>query len=497
MKKNIIANFFGRFWGILSNFFFIPIYIYFLNFNSYSIISFSLLIMAVMSILDGGITSSLSKEFSRKDISLQERNRVYKTLESVYFIISFISILLIFLLSDYISENWINVKYYKLTEISFFLKIISFEVGFQLLFKFYLGGLFGLEKQIEANLFQVLWGLFRNGLVIVIIAFFPSLKVYFFWQTFTTIFFTLLLKLYLQKKLLGAYISYISPVIEILILKRIWKFTGGVFLISVIAAINTQLDKVLISKLLSLENLGYYTLTITLSQSLLVLINPISTALFPRFSRYYSLEKKVIAKKIYLKAAQLTSILLFSVFSIFTFFAKDLILAWTGNPYIVTNTYFLIPITSFAYSMLALQILPYNIAIANGFTKFNNILGIASLFITIPLYIIGIKNFGTIGAAYTFCIIQFITTLVYLYLINKKFINAKLFKDIYFKQIILPLSISFSITFILSLIPKPFENKFFTISIVLFYGLFVFFSTLLICIPIKKITFMVKNTNLK
>lgn len=75
MKKNIIANLIGRFWGILSNFLFIPFYIKLLGFESYSIISFSLMIAGIMAVLDAGLTATLSREFARNDKNEEQKKK--------------------------------------------------------------------------------------------------------------------------------------------------------------------------------------------------------------------------------------------------------------------------------------------------------------------------------------------------------------------------------------------------------------------------------------
>ena len=94
----------------------------------------------------------------------------------------------------------------------------------------------------------------------------------------------------------------------------------------------------------------------------------------------------------------------------------------------------MLPIVAFAYSMIAIQMLPYNIAVANGYTKLNNILGLLSLVITIPGYYIATKNYGDIGAAAVFCFVQTVTTVIYLYFINKKFLDFAFFKEVFLKQ---------------------------------------------------------------
>ncbi|MGN6605365.1 MAG: lipopolysaccharide biosynthesis protein, partial [Ginsengibacter sp.] len=135
MKKNIIANFFGRFWSSLSSFLFIPIYIHYLGFESYSIISFTVVIAGLMSIFDAGFTATLSREVARTDNTQKEKIRIFQTLESSYIIISLAVIVSILLLSNYISHVWLNLKEYKPEEVGRFLRIISLDIGFQMIFK--------------------------------------------------------------------------------------------------------------------------------------------------------------------------------------------------------------------------------------------------------------------------------------------------------------------------------------------------------------------------
>ena len=43
--------------------------------------------------------------------------------------------------------------------------IKSFGIGFEMLFRPYIGGLFGLEYQVKANKFLIAWGIVRNGVI--------------------------------------------------------------------------------------------------------------------------------------------------------------------------------------------------------------------------------------------------------------------------------------------------------------------------------------------
>jgi len=464
LKKNIIANIVGRFWGILSGFLFIPLYIKFLGFESYSVISFTLIIAGVMAVLDAGLTATLSREFARNDQSIEEKRRIFNTLETSYFLIIIIISILIFFFSNSIANNWLNLNSILPNRVSLFIKIIGFEVGFQMLFRFYMGGVLGFEKQVKANIFLIGWGILRNGLVIFAIFFIPTLEMFFIWQLLATIIFTSIMRLSLQRILNGKYNFGFKPILEKEVFLKIWRFAGGMLLISMVAALNTQMDKLAISKLLDIDNLGYYTLAVSLSMGILVLVSPISVALLPRFTALYSNGNGREASELFKRVNLLVVIIEFSFLANMIFYGNELIWIWTGNMELAKNAGIFLPVLSFSFAMLALATIPYNIAIANGYTKLNNIMGIFSLLLTMPGYWFATKHFGALGAAYVYCGVQTIITFIYIYFINKKFLCIDLY-DLMFKKMILPLLFAIIMAYGLSLIPNLFvESRILTLA---------------------------------
>lgn len=460
MLKNIIANIIGRFWGILSNFLFIPLYIKFLGIESYSVISFSLVIAGLMGILDAGLTATLSREFALKTNDDKEKNRIFSTLETCYFIIVIIIIAVILLFSDPIAHKWLNLESIDPNNLSYWFKIIGIGIAFQFLANFYTGGLLGLEYQVKANLYQIGLGIVRNGLVVLPIFFLPSLEVFFIWQTCATIIYAVLLRISLKKMLSLKYTIKKSFQIEKEILRRVWKFAGGMLLISIIAAINTQLDKLAISNLLPIQQLGYYVLAITLAQGLVILVSPISTALLPRFTSLFSENKKNQASFLFHQILIFISIIVFSISANIIFNAKELLWVWTGDNNLVMGSYlYVLPLT-IGMLMLSIAIIPYTIAIANGYTKLNNYIGIISLVFTLPGYWLLTAYFGAIGAAITFATVQFFVTIIYLWYINKLFLENKSFISLIVKKLFFPSILCFTTAFLFSIFNFMELNRF-------------------------------------
>jgi O-antigen/teichoic acid export membrane protein len=447
MLRNIFANFLGRFWGFLSAFLFTPLYIKFLGVEAYSIISFSLVLSGFMFVLGAGLSTTLTREFALKTNSSTDKVNTLKTFELFYYFISIVVLLLFFAFSEFISHNWLKLDKVSPEEVTFYLKIMGFGISFQLLCEFYIGGFMGLEKQIKANTYQIVWGVFRNGIVIIPIYFFPSLKFFFIWQSIITIIYALVLRYNLTKELKVKIPIFRKPIFDKSVLNNTWKFAAGIFFVSLVASFNTQMDKLAISKLLPINILGYYTLAISLAQSIILLVNPISTAVMPRISSLFSQDEYKKVKELYEKMTLLISILVFSFGLNILFNGKNLIWIWTNNLVLANNSSIFIPILSVGMIVYSFQILPFNLAIANAYTKLNNFLGILSLIVTLPGYWIMTNIYGAIGAAITWCIVQSIITIVYVYYIHKKFlpdiIQLKFLLNNYIKPFIIILIITY------------------------------------------------------
>ena len=194
--------------------------------------------------------------------------------------------------------------------------------------------------------------------------------------------------------------------------------------------------------------LGYYTLAISLAQSIILLVNPISTAVMPRISSLFSQEKYVEVKDLYEKMTLFISILVFSFGLNILFNGKNLVWIWTNNLGLANNSSIYIPILSVGMIVYSFQILPFNLAIANAYTKLNNILGVLSLIVTLPGYWIMINLYGAIGAAITWCIVQSLITIIYVYLIHKKFLPDIIQLKFSLNNYIKPLTIILIITYI-------------------------------------------------
>jgi O-antigen/teichoic acid export membrane protein len=129
------------------------------------------------------------------------------------------------------------------------------------------------------------------------------------------------------------------------------------------------------------------------------------------------------------------------------FYPFELIWIWTGDTLLSQKGGLYLPYLAFSFGMLGLAIIPYNIAIANGDTKLNNLLGLTSLVLTLPGYWIFTKFYGAIGTAVIYALVQFLITLIFYYVVNRKYLKIEL-SVLYLKSMLLPLLIIVGVTWI-------------------------------------------------
>tara|TARA_B110001452_G_scaffold267650_1_gene278861 strand:+ start:6189 stop:7661 length:1473 start_codon:yes stop_codon:yes gene_type:complete len=411
MVKNVVANYIGKFWSLISALVFLPLWIDILGFENYTIISFTLVITSFTVFFDSGLTSTLSRQVARGDVTGDYKFIAFRTLEWCYLGIAFLIIVGFQFLVRPIVNN-INVSSIDKESLHLIIRIVSIGIPFEMLFKFYLGGLLGFENHIKANGLLVAWGVLRNGMVTLAVYFYQDMLLFFSWQASSSVLFMFFARFYLLNSFTTK-VNHNFFIFDRKVLLDIYRFALGMLLISFVAAMNSQMDKMLITKYISLDELGYYTLATSLAGGMLFLVNPIASALLPKFTNNFSTGKSLKNSYILSNAMSIIGIVIFSICASLVINSTGVIYVWTGDEEIAKRSGEFLSVFGFSYTILALQVIPYNYMISTGDTRFNNIIGIASLFVTIPGFIICAVYFGALYLALLILVIQLIIFILY------------------------------------------------------------------------------------
>jgi O-antigen/teichoic acid export membrane protein len=454
---NTAANVVARLWAVLSNFIFVPAYLALLGMEQFSLITFSLLVMSFLAMMDAGLTATLSRQFASPDPA-SAKLRVLATLETCYFAIAGVVLVGFALLAHPLATSWLNVPSIPSQDVSVSLQLIGVASAFQLLGNFYVGGLVGMERQVTANAYQVAWSLARNGGVLVVVYFWRSIEVFFAWQALTTIAYAILAR---QRVLadLGAARSLPRFRIEPEVLRSVWRFAAGMTAIAVVASINAQADRLVMSKLLSIVELGYYTLGVSLGQALVTIVSSIGVAVLPRLTNLYASNEPERAAALYQQTLLATAIVVFVLGGIVAVNGREVLWVWTGDVELAARVATYVPYSMIGSALLALQIIPFSVAIAHGYTRINRWLALSSVVLTIPAYIVLIQRHGGLGAAWVWFGLNLVATPILFVLVHRKFLRGSVPARGYLQTLAAPLAVAAAVAALAATLRFQLESR--------------------------------------
>lgn len=474
LKKNILANFIGNIWSGVMAIIFVPIYIKFLGIEAYGLMGIFASMLTIFTLLDMGISDTLNREMAILVVQpnkASEMRNLVRTLEIPYWLIGVLIVLIVGFSSSFISYHWVNVG--KLSHESVRLSIIlmGFAIAFQWPLSFYSGGLMGLQRQVLLNSINSVMATFRGlGAVFILWLVSPTIEAFFIWQILASIIHTSLITFFLWNSLP---ISRESVRFDRQLLLKIWRFAAGITGITLLALILTQLDKIILSRMLSLEIFGYYTLAQVVASILYRFFGPIFTATFPKLSNLVALNSLDELKVIYHKSCQLLSVIVLPAAFIIAFFSKEILFMWTQNKVTSDNSYMLVSLLVIGTAFNGLMHIPYAMQLANGWTKLSFYINLVSVILLAPLLILFTKLFGAVGAASIWVILNTGYLFITIPLMHKRLMIKEKWRW-YLQDIGAPLIVAFIVvSFFRFLIPLPLPGVFlflyiFSVSIITF-----------------------------
>lgn len=303
---------------------FVPLYIKFMGVESYGLIGIFASLLAILSLLDMGLSATLNREMARLSVlpgREQEMRNLARTLEIIYWCVAIFIGIVIMAIAPFIAHRWVKAGQLSPQTIEQALRIMGFAMALQWPASFYSGGLMGLQKQVHLNAINIGMSTLRGaGAVLILWLISPTIQAFFSWQIIISIINTCFLAFFLWHNLPS---TEKRASFQKQLLAGIWRFAAGMSGISILVIILMQLDKIVLSKMLTLEMFGYYTLAGVVGMSLYRLIVPVFSAIYPRFTQLVSLGDQAGLKQLYHKSCQFVSVLILPVTVVVAMFSWE------------------------------------------------------------------------------------------------------------------------------------------------------------------------------
>ena len=456
LGSNIIWNYIGRSWSSLLGIILIPIYIQFIGIEAYGLVGFYMSLAAVFGILDLGIGETVKRELARlsvqSDATYNQRDLV-RTLETIYWGVSIIAGLTVYFSANYIATKWITFHDLNHLQVVNTIKLMGISLGLQFPISLYQGGLMGLQKQVLVNKILLLTTTLRSlGVLLVLWLISSDIETFFIWQLLTS---SISCMIFVFAMWYSLPKSETSAKFQPTIIKNLWRYALTVSGTALIGISLTQLDKVILSNLLSLKMFAYYSIASTAASSIWLVIIPFSSAIFPYLVQLYERKKHKQLSFQFHQFSQILSLLLLPVSAIIIVFSKEILTLWIKDPIVVENSYLVMSFLVFGTMLNGIVCVPANSASAFGWPQLILYTGIVQAIAFIPLIILFVNWFQSVGAAVAWVLLNasFIFFTVPMFF-RKYFSNEK--RSWYVYDILLPMIAAFSICICsVNFIPQP------------------------------------------
>lgn len=386
---------------------FVPIYIKYLGIEAYGLIGLFVVLQAWLTLLDMGMTATLGREIARYTGGTHSNESIRDLLRSIEIITLCIGALIASgaaLGSNWIATSWLKVDALSSDDTARAFAVMGLVAALRFGEGVYRSAIIGLQRQVLFNLVISLMASIRAfGAVGILVWVSPTIRAFFLWQGIISVATLVILSSVtyakIPKGVRGGRFSLEA-------MRSVWCFARGMMGITFLALLLTQVDKVLLSKLLTLHDFGYYTLASTVAGALSIMIAPITQAFYPRFCELHVRGDTQALVENYHKGAQLVSVIAGSVAIVLIFYSETFLHLWTQDAELAARVAMLLSLLVLGNLLNGLMWIPYQMQLAHGWTKFGIYINSVAVLLIVPFIFYVVPRYGSMGAALVWVVLN-------------------------------------------------------------------------------------------
>jgi O-antigen/teichoic acid export membrane protein len=411
IRKNIFANYIGSGFVVLAPMLALPYYLHALGGSVWGLVSFIVMLQAVLALIDAGMSQALVREITlRLDSGAESKGATAAILfgfERIYWIFSVSVGCIIVLFANFIAIHWLQ------------LGGLSAELGRQAVYgaaalfavqfpgSVYRSFLVGAQAQVKLNGIMLSSTLLRHIGGVVIISIWPTLAAYLFWHI-SIVFLETLVRAKLAWRILSINRSHVGW--QAAELRNSWTLIANMSSATWLGALTIQMDKILLSRMVPIEQFGYYVIAATISTGMLQLISPLTQAVLPRAIQLRS--DSAALRNLNIKLVKSITFIVLLILIGFIAIGKPLLELWLRDSKVVEIVYPLLAILLVGTGLNAFYNVGYVNWLAHGHINKVFQVNLISFLVSVPLLILLISKYGLFGATFGWLFLNTIGLLI-------------------------------------------------------------------------------------
>ncbi|MBC7405102.1 MAG: oligosaccharide flippase family protein [Cytophaga sp.] len=421
--RNLLAGLTNSIWSALIGLAVVPFYLKYLGIEAYGLIGFFATTQAVLSLLDMGMAPTINREVARCSAlgNLREAGKLLHTLAVVYWCMAGAIALMIIALAPLITGYWLQSKQLLPQTISHAVMLMGLVIACRWPIGLYQGALIGAQRLTVSSGINIVMATIGSLGAVAVLAFIsPTIEAFFIWQACMGFVYAITIRSSVWR-IIG---KQDHTKFDINKLKSVWRFTAGMSGIALSATIFTQLDKIILSKTLGLDEFGHYMLASIVAGSLYLLIMPFYQAISPRLTSLVIKGDKDELIYTYRFGTRMLATVLFPTAMVLAIFPMELVHLWTGNQTIALSVAPVISILVLGSALHGVMFFPYALQLAYGMTRLPLTINAILMVILIPVTFFLSLEYGAIGGAIAWLVLHILYVLFGTWLTHRQLLKG-------------------------------------------------------------------------
>lgn len=379
----------------------VPLYVRYMGAEAYGLVGFFAMLQAWFQLLDMGLTPTMAREtalYMGGGSSACGLRRLLRTLEGLFFGVALLGGIAMYSGAGGIAAHWLRAQQIPLEEVRRSVQLMSGIIALRWICGLYRGSITGFERLVWLSAFNMIITTARFILVIPVFKLYGSTPVIFFR-------YQLVLAIVEASVLVGKTYSLFPRIEggkeakwEWKSLRSVLRFSLSVAFIGSVWVMVTQIDKLILSKLLPLGDYAYFTIAVLVASAITILGAPVSSALQARMTKLHAEGDEVGVYRVYGQATQLVGIIAAPAAVLLILFPDRVLWMWTANPVLARMAAPVLALYAIGNFFLVFGAFPYYLQFAKGDLKLHIIGNILFLVFLVPTIVWSTSKWGIVGA---------------------------------------------------------------------------------------------------
>jgi len=419
LKTNFISNLLGSGITAIIQIAVMPVYLRYLGVDGFGLIGFFATLSSIALVFDMGLTPALTRELAALSVTEEDKRQsriVLRTLEVIYFAFALLCFIPAFFGAPFLATAWLKVQHLPIAVVEHSLQLMMVQLMFQLPISFYTGAFIGLQRQPLMNLINTSMIMLRFlGIIPFIMKNSEAISFFFGWHALITAIHLCIIACCLWRIMPPGETKF-----EIAFFHRAKKYAGDMLGITIVSLLLTNLDKIVLSRLLSLEEFGFYMLAWAIASVLTRPAGLVMNAWLPKMTQQFTLNDAVSLTQAYLIGSRLVACLVLPIAAILVFFPSEVLFVYLGQHSYPHALPYVLVMLSIGSACNALMHIPYALTLAANWPKFALYQNILACFILLPLAMMSVLRYGFIAGGFAWLMVNVGYIFFSIYAIHKK-----------------------------------------------------------------------------